>query len=411
MGRHVVMMDMTKVGNINGVARCIMTLSEGLSRNHSICVTWIRFVHGCQSCQNNEINTRLRIVQIPLPNDISSFLANGKIREKYWAEAYNRLLPALKDSTILHVHTLNLMEFALLVKKHTNIKIVTHLHCIPWKNLYNNRPEHFNLLYRKYYINRDYNNWKEYILHEYEWNSYIKSDVIICVTECARQFIHNVCPFKKSNVEVVYNGIRNIGYKHNYEINRYDIKCLFVGNASRSKGLYYVLKALKVVSMYYLVRLIIVGNYSEDIREYIRLQHPFVEVEFVGTISMIKLKNLYWDSDIGIISSLQEQCSYAAIEMMMFGIPIISTNVDGLGEIFKNNETALIVNTSFRPIYGISVNTLEMIESIIALIENKHLRQKLGHNAYKMYKVHYTQQQMVKRVKTIYDKISSTINI
>lgn len=45
--------------------------------------------------------------------------------------------------------------------------------------------------------------------------------------------------------------------------------------------------------------------------------------------------------------SLQEQHSYAAIEMAMFGMPMIITAVDGLDEMFVDEISCLKVNTLF----------------------------------------------------------------
>lgn len=402
MGPHVVMMDMTKVGSINGVARCIMTLSEGLSRNHAIYVTWIRFVHGCQSCQNNEINSRQRIIQIPLPNDISSFLANGKIREKYWAEAYNRLLHVLKDSTILHVHTLNLMEFALLVKKHTNSKIVTHLHCIPWKGLYNTNVELFNSLYYKYYIQKDYSHPEQFIRQKHELLSYTKSDCVICVTDCAKEFINNVCPNHTTNIRVIVNGINDWKLTRKRKNNNKGIKIIFVGSPQNSKGLSFVLAAMQASLMRARTSLLVVGNYSNEIRNIIVNQYPFIDIEFAGKVGIEQLKVLYANSDMGIIGSIQEQCSYVAIEMMMNGLPVITTDVDGLGEIFIQNYNGVVVKTHFSTLDGLQPEITSMADAIVELCSNVKLRRKIGQNGRSLYEQKYTLTKMASEINKIY---------
>lgn len=43
--------------------------------------------------------------------------------------------------SILHIHTLNLIDLARFIKQRRKaIKIITHLHCISWKNLYGIAP-------------------------------------------------------------------------------------------------------------------------------------------------------------------------------------------------------------------------------------------------------------------------------
>ena len=41
--------------------------------------------------------------------------------------------------------------------------------------------------------------------------------------------------------------------------------------------------------------------------------------------------------DVGIVPSFVEQCSYTAIEMMCFGLPLIVSDVEGLKEIVPGN--------------------------------------------------------------------------
>lgn len=61
-------------------------------------------------------------------------------------------------------------------------------------------------------------------------------------------------------------------------------------------------------------------------------------------MSLEDLSYPYSICDIGLMVSLQEQHSYATIEMVMFGMPMIITAVDGLDEMFVDEVSSLKVN-------------------------------------------------------------------
>lgn len=61
-------------------------------------------------------------------------------------------------------------------------------------------------------------------------------------------------------------------------------------------------------------------------------------------MSLEDLSYPYSICDIGLIMSLQEQRSYATIEMVMFGMSMIITVVDGLDEMFVDEISCLKVN-------------------------------------------------------------------
>ena len=44
----------------------------------------------------------------------------------------------------------------------------------------------------------------------------------------------------------------------------------------------------------------------------------------------------YQISDVGVMASFHEQCSYVAIEMMAYGIPLVGTDTTGLKEMLED---------------------------------------------------------------------------
>ncbi len=395
---------MTKSNTINGVDRCIHTIVNALSKEYYYLVTWIRFTYNLVSETQVQQRNGYRLILVPLPQDFITFLRDDSVRKDFWLSVYNHLSQIFIPNTIIHLHTLNLMEFGILVRQQIpSCKIVTHLHCIPWKSSYNTNIRGFNRLYEQYYLRQETCNPRQYIVQDYEWNAYTKSDCIICVTNCARDFIRRMCPSATPKIFVVPNGIQDYMKPRMHGKKKKNIRCIFVGNPHQSKGLAFVLEAMQTILIRYPASLTVVGNIEK--KDEILQRYPFLEIQFVGQLSPDQLCKHYGKSDIGIIASIQEQCSYVAIEMMMSGLPVITTDVDGLGEIFNHGVNGMKVPVSYIPGIGLQVDVLQMGEYIMELGKNPEQRKLLGENARRHYLLRYTQIDMMTEIKNIYSTL------
>lgn len=407
-------MDMTKFGDTSGVDRYLDVLTKGLQHIPYIQLHRIQLIEGGKLLfvRRKQLPEGGILVQIPLPLCLSEFLTKS-----FWIKKYNEQVYRLtydlfdkKERIILHLHTLNLIDLACYIKEQIpTCRIITHLHCIPWKALYNNNTLLFNYLYEMYYVRQQTSyDKKAFLCFESEWKAYHNADRVVCVTDCARNFLAHIME-RKSGVYVIPNGMEDkttITTTHKYTRKSDELQCLYVGAISKSKGIQYILDAMRKVSMQgYNVKLIACGNYCIQYKKQLLTEYSDVSVEFTGLVSYDTLCSYYTNSDIGIIASLQEQSSYVAIEMMRFGMPIITTAVDGLNEMFDDKVNCLKIKTSFSTAFGLSVNTDAMAECIIHLIKNPRKREYLGKNAYKNYLEKFTVERMIHDTISVYENI------
>lgn len=404
--KKIILMDMTNEVTTNGVSRCIQSIAEGFQQEKGYEVIWIRFTFGTIRDIQQRLFNGYTIIQIPLPNDMLTFLQHQKVRQSYWENTYKTINPYLSSSFILHIHTLNLIELALLIKGKTDCKIVTHLHCIPWKGLYNTNIKLFNQLYQQYYLQKDYSHPSRFIRQRHELLAYTKSDCLICVTECARKFVESVCS-NHTKIKVIANGLKDTSCIKDPRENSSPIKCLFVGNSHTSKGLGFVLAAMQAILIQHPASLTVVGSIPNEIRNRIMNQFPFLDIQFTGQVTFGQLQQVYAESDIGIIGSIQEQCSYVAIEMMMMGLPVITTNVDGLDELFTDKYNGLKVPVIFTAKDGLRVDILRMSEAIIQLCNDVKLRKQISTTARKQFLKRHSIKQMIKEIKEVYSSLAS----
>ena len=91
--------------------------------------------------------------------------------------------------------------------------------------------------------------------------------------------------------------------------------------------------------------------------------------------------------------------------MMRFGMPVITTAVDGLDEMFRDGVDSLKVKAPFSTAFGLSVDTDAMAEYMIRLLERPEERGRLGRNAYERYREQFTLQRMIRETMAVYDEV------
>lgn len=398
--------------NTSGVDRYLENLLKGLETYPFIHVVWIHLKYDNKMLFSVEENKSFYTkVTIPLPQHY-----NEIISERFWIRKYNEQVFRItkhffenKHNCILHLHTLNLIDLAVLIRENISCKIITHLHCIPWKGYYNTNRTYFNKLYKEMYLNNETDIvFENFVTNNCEIQSYTDVDHIICVTRCAADFLGKYRKKLDYKISIISNGLNDYSDKNEYNENFVNnaFKLLYVGVLSESKGLDYILKSIRIVKRQgYNVSLTVAGKTTPQLLQKLKNENRDLSLQILGRISFDELKIKYMESDAGIISSLQEQCSYVAIEMAMFGLPIITTNVDGLNEIFTDNVNALKVNTYFSNLSGLSVDIDMMAVKIIKLIEDIDLRIKLSENVRALYEKEFLLQRMMHRTVNIYKKI------
>lgn len=135
------------------------------------------------------------------------------------------------------------------------------------------------------------------------------------------------------------------------------------------------------------------------------LKYKELDVDFLGNISYKKLSILYSSCSLGIVPSLHEQCSYVAIEMSMFGMPMIVSDVDALSEMFEDEVNALKIPLVFDEDFGLELDEEKLTDAIIRLIDDKVLRQKLSENAIKNYREKFTLDNMIENTINVYEQL------
>lgn len=333
---------------------------------------------------------------------------------KHYGEQVIRIILGHIDAsleTIIHIHTLNLIDIAINLKNHiARSAIITPLHCIPWKSWVNSSFSTFVQRYSLYLSNNSINP-VHFQTNRSEIDSYTKADRIVCLTECAQAFVSKMCANRHFETILIPNGLSDLsaGSIRSFDTSE-PLKLVFVGSFSRGKGFLCVLDAMRMAQDRGIVmQLEVAGRSSADVLKQITESYSDLNINIHGTLARADVVDLYRSADIGLIASLQEQCSYVAIEMAKMSLPIITTAIDGLDEMFTDGVNALKVPVSFSRTGGLAPDIVYMADCIARLARDKRLRKTLGLGARDLYLKKYTLDRMGSETVDLYQNIFESL--
>lgn len=339
----------------------------------------------------------------PLPENILLKISTYW-RRKYFKVIIEILTPYFTgfSEIFFHCHDLFLLDLAEEFKFQSKGKIITQMHCIPWKGYLMYNESLFNKL-NQLYMNEEYGLFKKM---EDSTIKYQIADQIICLSEAAREYLVNIHQVNDGKIKIIHNGINVKKNIVDYRRKKDPIEILYVGKITRDKGIYELLDALRIVNdKGYDFKVIIAGAISNKSRQEINSDYKKLNINILGQISYAELQKLYKTCTIGIIPSLHEQCSYVALEMAMHGMPMIVSKIDALAEMFKHEETILYTPLVFDPDTGLNIDKDKFVKNIIYLINNENLRKKMSRNVQKLCIEKFNIDQMMDKTVTIYKSL------
>ena len=252
-----------------------------------------------------------------------------------------------------------------------------------------------------------------YESYEYEKALFNEADHVIALSQHMQRILETEYQLSSDKISVIPNGLADSSATHfsgKHELRKkWQISCnefivLFVGRLHSVKGLTFLISAFrKLLGIFPDCRLIIVGNGNYDI--YLQESKDIcMKMNFTGQLGKKELFELYQISDIGVMPSFHEQCSYVAIEMMMHALPIISSTSTGLKEMIEDGVSGLHV-----PVIEYEdkteVDSDLLAEKMLYLLQNSKERQRIGQNARKRYEVHYSMELFRKNMLNFYQSL------
>jgi glycosyltransferase involved in cell wall biosynthesis len=176
---------------------------------------------------------------------------------------------------------------------------------------------------------------------------------------------------------------------------------VFAGSLVRGKGLDTLLLALARVAQP--VRLIVAGDgrQGETYRAMVDQLNLADRVEFVGRLPSDELTHLVRGSTALVVPSRSpETFGLSGLEALSWGVPVIATDVGGMGEWLRNEETGLATPAG---------DDGALAAAIERLLSDDELVERLGGRGRELYFERFTPEQHVERLIDVFESIVSSI--
>lgn len=284
-----------------------------------------------------------------------------------------------EGADVLHLHGYGASNFGLLCARLTGVKTVVHEHFV------------------------DPNIPGYQIPFDFALGRF--ADHAIAVSESVKEFMIRKRHLPESKVEVLYNGAPLNEFKPqdedaiNIQRDRWGIPhnakvIATIGRLDTQKGHRYFIEAASILlEQRRNLKFLIVGDgpLMESLKVLSREKGIDEDIIFTGYCPNIPLVQSM--IDIQAFPSLWEGTPLTAFEAMSMKLPIVSTDVDGLGEVLKNDINALIVP---------SRDSQALADKMAILLDDEATARKLSGNAYLESK-NYDICRSVRRMEEIYN--------
>lgn len=183
-----------------------------------------------------------------------------------------------------------------------------------------------------------------------------------------------------------------------------DIKLLFLARLERAKGIFETIKAFQILlEKRYPVLLTIAGDgkIRSELEEYVNSLNLHKRVNFTGYIRGKEKVEIFNSHHIYCFpTNYGEGLPTSVLEAMAFGMPIVTTSVGGLSDIFEDNKMGFLVK---------STNPDDIANSLEQLLLNRTQMIKIGRCNAEYARKHFMASVVAKKMMTIYSQILSNV--
>lgn len=246
-----------------------------------------------------------------------------------------------------------------------------------------------------------YSNYLAPILRKIEARNFKLSDRLIAVSNQTRFDILNQYPrLRTKPIDVVYNGVETDIFfpRSDSEFARYGKIVLYSGQLIKRKGILDFLHAIKKLNQKSKqnptqVSFIITGKgpFAGVVRDFAQ-RYP--NVFYLGYVKKKFLVRLYGSASIFVFPTYMEAMPYSVLEALASGLPVITTAVGGLKNLFSD-----------FPGFGIQIpvgNSQQIQEKTEFLLNHEDIRTKFSKKAREITVNHFSCDLMTHRVLDIY---------
>lgn len=307
--------------------------------------------------------------------------------------AYRRIRQLLSSQKFDVIHDNQCLGYGLLLMKHLNVPVVTTIH-------------HPIPIDRDLAVAQARNLWEKVRLQV--WYSFCtmqrrvarRIDRVITVSQSSAEAIERTLNVPGDRLRLVYNGVDIDLFKQDDSVPKQPHSLLLVNSGEQSiKGVSYLLKALHLLRNGVNVKLTVIGSPAPNGQNLQFIKKYGLEdlVTFTGRVTMAELIQRYSAAEICVVPSLYEGFGLPAAEAMACRLPVITTTGGALPEVVgRDGETGILVPPA---------DSAALATAIKRLLDDEHLRLKMGEAGRKRIERNFTWEQAAKKTIEVYQEV------
>lgn len=256
---------------------------------------------------------------------------------------------------VVHIHMASRMStyrksIYIIISKIVKKKVIIHIHGAEFNIFYEKECS----LKRQRIIKKIINSADKIIVLSEEWKNYFSKIV------------------NKNKIIVLNNSV----FVPNNFIKKIDTKkFLFLGEISKRKGIYDLLEVFSDVIKFDKDVQLLIGGDGEviKVKKFIMKNKLEKNIKLLGWLSNSEKNKYLKKCSFSVLPSYAEGMPMSILEAMAYKNIVISTRVGGIPEIIQNNKDGILINPG---------DTIQLYDSIILLLTNSKICEKLSNNAY-----------------------------
>lgn len=221
-------------------------------------------------------------------------------------------------------------------------------------------------------------------------------DYVLIISSNDFEFYKGICT--KSIVKVIRNPIPI--QSNQSKLNTSQV--ISVGTLGKRKGTFDLIEAIDLIKDdFQNMKFLLIGNGEiRNARRIVAEKGLQNIIEIPGWLNSDEIKDIYLNSSIFVLPSYFEGMPLAILEAMSFGLPVISTNVNGIPDIVVDGETGILIEPGQIEKLG---------NEMRKLLLDKNLQKTMGENSKKRIVEYFSASSVLSELYSIYMEIDSKI--
>jgi glycosyltransferase involved in cell wall biosynthesis len=216
------------------------------------------------------------------------------------------------------------------------------------------------------------------------------TDLLVLVCQRDIRIAVDILGAKPTQVHLVHNGIADLPAA-GLTTESATCRLISVARFEQPKDQATLLRALAQLPVAgWQLQLVGDGPMLEPCRQ-LALELGVTQVEFLG--ERADVADLLAQSDVFVLSSKSESLPVSVLEAMRASLPVVATNVGGMGELVEEGASGYLVEPQ---------STVGLSQRLAELIKDPSLRRRMGTKARERYLQHFTLQQNGERLFNLY---------